>query len=60
MSDNGSQPTTLNFMKASSNLEVEHIFTSCNNLKGNADTERMIRTMKEEPNWLKEWRSRIR
>jgi putative transposase len=47
MSDNGSQPTSLSFMKACSNLEVEQVFTSYNNPKGNADTERMMRTMKE-------------
>lgn len=55
MSDNGSQPTSLSFMKACSNLEVEQVFTSYNNPKGNADTERMIRTMKEELFWLCEW-----
>ncbi len=57
MSDNGSQPTSLSFMKTCSNLEVEQVFTSYNNLKGNADTERMIRTMKEELFWLREWES---
>ena len=56
MSDNGSQPTSLSFMKACSNLEVEQVFTSYNNPKGNADTERMIRTMKEELFWLREWK----
>lgn len=55
MSDNGSQPTSLSFMKACSNLEVEQVFTSYDNPKGNADTERMIRTMKEELFWLREW-----
>ena len=57
MSDNGSQPTSLSFMKTCSNLEVEQVFTSYNNPKGNADTERMIRTMKEELFWLREWES---
>jgi len=57
MSDNGSQPTPLSFMKACSNLEVQRVFTSYNNPKGNADTERMIRTMKEELFWLREWES---
>ena len=42
-------------MKACSNLEVEQVFTSYSNPKGNADTERMIRTMKEELFWLREW-----
>jgi len=55
MSDNGSQPTSLSLIKACSNLEVEQVFTSYNNPKGNADTERMIRTMKEELFWLREW-----
>jgi len=57
MSDNGSQPTSLSFMKACSNLKVEQAFTSYNNPKGNADTERMIRTIKEELFWLREWES---
>ena len=57
MSDNGSQPTSLSFMKTCSNLEIQQIFTSYNNPKGNADTERMIRTMKEELFWLREWES---
>ncbi len=55
MSDNGSQPTSLCFMKACSNLELQQVFTSYNNPKGNADTERMIRTLKEELFWLGEW-----
>jgi len=57
MSDNGSQPTSLSFIKACSNLEIEQVFTSYNNPKGNADTERMIRTIKEELFWLREWES---
>jgi len=55
ISDNGSQPTSLSFMKTCSNLHIQQIFTSYNNPKGNADTERMIRTMKEELIWLREW-----
>ncbi len=55
ISDNGSQPTSLSFMKTCSNLDIKQIFTSYNNPKGNADTERMIRTMKEELFWLREW-----
>jgi len=55
ISDNGSQPTSLSFMKACSNLDIKQVFTSYNNPKGNADTERMIRTMKEELFWLREW-----
>ena len=51
------RPTSLGFMKACSNLVVHQAFTSYNNPKGNADTERMIRTMKEELFWLREWES---
>ena len=57
MSDNGSQPTSLSFMKASRGLNISQAFTSYNNPKGNADTERMFRTMKEELLWLREWTS---
>ncbi len=56
MSDNGSQPTSLTFMKSCSILVVQQAFTSYNNPKGNADTERMIRTLKKELIWLREWR----
>ena len=35
----------------------ERAFTSYNNPKGNADTERLMRTLKEELIWLREWRS---
>jgi transposase InsO family protein len=55
ISDNGSQPTSTKFMRACSILEIKQIFTCYNNPKGNADTERVIRTMKEDLIWLKEW-----
>jgi transposase InsO family protein len=55
MSDNGSQPTSLSFMKACRDMEITQAFTSYNNPKGNADTERVFRTMKEELLWLREW-----
>jgi putative transposase len=57
MSDNGSQPTSIRFMKVCAHLEISQAFTSYNNPKGNADTERMIRTLKEELLWLREWSS---
>jgi putative transposase len=57
MSDNGSQPTSVRFMQVCSQLGIHQAFTSYNNPKGNADTERMIRTMKEELLWLREWSS---
>jgi hypothetical protein len=43
-------------MQACSALGVHQAFTCYNNPKGNADTERMMRTMKEELLWLREWR----
>lgn len=55
MSDNGCQPTSVAFMEACSTLGIRQAFTSYNNPKGNADTERMMRTIKEELIWLREW-----
>jgi putative transposase len=57
MSDNGCQPTSVAFMRACSTLGIQQAFTSYNNPKGNADTERVIRTLKEECLWLHEWTS---
>ena len=57
MSDNGSQPTSMAFMKACHTMEIKQAFTSYGNPKGNADTERVFRTMKEELLWLREWHS---
>jgi len=57
MSDNGSQPTSLVFMKACREMGIKQAFTSYGNPKGNADTERVFRTMKEELLWLREWYS---
>ena len=55
MSDNGSQPTSLKFMQATASLGIRQAFTAYANPKGNADTERLIRTFKEELLWLREW-----
>jgi len=57
MSDNGCQPTAVSFMRNCSVLGINQAFTSYNNPKGNADTERMMRTLKEELVWINEWRS---
>jgi putative transposase len=57
MSDNGCQPTALAFMQACRTLGIQQAFTSYNNPKGNADTERVMRTLKEECLWLQEWTS---
>jgi len=57
MSDNGSQPTSLSFMREVGFLGIRQAFTSYCNPKGNADTERLCRTIKEEFLWLREWSS---
>jgi len=57
MSDNGCQPTSIAFMQACRILGVNQAFTSYNNPKGNADTERLFRTLKEEFLWPREWTS---
>jgi putative transposase len=59
MSDNGCQPTSMAFMQACNILGIHQVFTSYNNPKGNADTERVIRTLKEECLWLHEWTSPV-
>ena len=38
-------------------IGIKQAFTSYNNPKGNADTERFMRTMKKELVWINEWRS---
>ncbi len=38
-------------------LGIKQAFTAYNNPKGNADTERLIRTVQEELCWLREWSS---
>jgi len=55
MSDNGCQPTSISFMKSCRDMGIKQAFTSYNNPKGNADTERFFRTMKEELLWLRDW-----
>jgi putative transposase len=57
ISDNGSQPTSVSFMRDIGTLGIEQIFTSYDNPKGNAETERMMRTIKEEFLWLHEFSS---
>jgi len=51
VSDNGSQPTSVGFMAACNILAIKQIFASYDNPKGNADTERVIRTIKEDLVW---------
>ena len=56
VTDNGCQPTSEKFMKTCSNLEILQIFTTFNNPKGNADTERVMRTIKEDLVWPFDWK----
>lgn len=57
ISDNGSQPTSVSFMRDMATLGIEQIFTSYDNPKGNAEAERMMRTIKEGVLWLREFSS---
>jgi putative transposase len=54
MRDHGCQPTSTAFMQACATLEIHQAFTSDNHPKGNADTERFMRPLKEECLWLQE------
>lgn len=55
VADNGCQPSSDSFVKVCNDLGINLVFTSYNNPKGNADTERFMRTMKEECLWINEW-----
>ena len=55
ISDNGCQPTSQRFMMNCSLLGIKQIFTSWSNPKGNSDTERVMRTIKEDIVWPYDW-----
>lgn len=55
ISDNGCQPTSQRFMMNCANLGIKQIFTTWSNPKGNSDTERVMRTIKEDIVWPYEW-----
>jgi transposase InsO family protein len=55
ISDNGCQPTSQRFMQDCSLLGLKQIFTTWSNPKGNSDTERVMRTIKEDLVWPYEW-----
>lgn len=55
ISDNGCQPTSQRFMQNCSILGLKQIFTTWSNPKGNSDTERVMRTIKEDLVWPYEW-----
>jgi len=57
VSDHGCQPTSKAFKKVCSELGIHQIFASYSNPKGNADTERMMRTIKEDLVWPREFDS---
>jgi len=55
ISDNGCQPTSQRFMMNCSLVGIKQIFTTWCNPKGNSDTERVMRTIKEDAVWPFEW-----
>jgi putative transposase len=55
MRDHGGQPTARAFMEAGRVLGIHQALTSDNHPKGNADTERVMRTVQEACLWLQEW-----
>lgn len=55
MSDNGSQSTAYLIMHECRALEIKQTFTAYANPKGNGNTERLIRIIREEFFWLGEW-----
>lgn len=57
MRDHGGQPTSLALMQACHTLGIPQAFTSDNTPKGHAETERMMRPLKDECLWLTAWSS---
>lgn len=55
ISDNGCQPTSQRFMMNCSLLNIKQIYTTWCNPKGNSDTERVLRTIKEDAVWPYDW-----
>jgi transposase InsO family protein len=55
ISDNGCQPTSQRFMMNCSLLGIKQIFTTWSNPKGNGDTGRVMRTIKEDIVWGYDW-----
>ena len=55
ISDNGCQPTSLRYKQECYQLGINQIFTTWSNPKGNADTERVIRRIKENLMWPNDW-----
>jgi putative transposase len=59
MRDHGRQPTSVVFLRTCSTLEIQHAFTSDHHPTGNADTERVLRTLKDACLGLQEWTSPV-
>jgi len=55
ISDNGCQPTSGRFRLNCSLAGIKQIFTTWSNPKGNSDTERVLRTLKEDLVWTYDW-----
>lgn len=55
VSDHGSQPKSSSFINFCKAKDIKQIFATFNNPKGNADTERVIRAIKEEVFWINEF-----
>jgi putative transposase len=53
--ENGCQPTSGASLEACTTLEIRQALTSDNNPKGHADPERLMRPLKEECLWRKDW-----
>lgn len=59
MDDKGCQPTAIAFVQACQAMSSTQGFTSYNNPKGIAETERLMRTLKEELVWVRELKSLV-
>lgn len=57
MSDNDCQPTAVACLKTCATLSITQAFTRYNNPRGNVDTQRLMRMLKEELLRLREWTS---
>ena len=57
VSDNGCQPSSKAYGEYEKALGLTHVFTSYCNPKGDADTERVIRTLKEDLLWINDYRN---
>lgn len=59
MRDPGRQPTSVGCLRTGSTLKIQHAFTSDHHPTGKADTERVLRTLKDAGLGLQEWTSPV-